>query len=182
MEYRPCIINENQKALFLDFAFYGTKRCITAVVQYEDGTVHCVNPQNLRFTDNKFNQIVNGKAKKATPKAKNTDYQKVIDLYNEMCGEKLPKVKNLTEARKKAIAKAADLINNDFMSLFERVNSSSFLTKEWKNCSFDWILKQSNLIKILEGNYDTQASTEESQSQEVSYGDLDEYEKYSMFD
>ncbi len=182
MEYRPCIINENQKALFLDFAFYGTKRSITAVVQYEDGTVHCVNPQNLRFTDNKFNQIVNGKIKKATPKIKSTDYQKVIDLYNEMCGEKLPKVKNLTEARKKAIAKAADLINGDFKSLFKRVSSSVFLTKEWKNCSFDWILKQSNLIKILEGNYDTQEVTEESQSQETSYGDLDEYENYSMFD
>jgi len=41
--------------------------------------------------------------------------------------------------------------------LFSKVESSDFLTGRdgrWANCGFDWILKESNYIKILEGNYD----------------------------
>ncbi|MNP53901.1 hypothetical protein D3C76_1484160 [compost metagenome] len=36
------------------------------------------------------------------------------------------------------------------------VEASDFLTGrdgKWGNCGFDWIIKESNYIKILEGNY-----------------------------
>jgi hypothetical protein len=40
---------------------------------------------------------------------------------------------------------------------FEHINQSDFLTGRngsWGACCFDWIMKQENFVKILEGNYD----------------------------
>ena len=43
----------------------------------------------------------------------------------------------------------------DFRKLFENAESSSFLKGTgggWK-ASFDWLIKEDNLLKVLEGNY-----------------------------
>lgn len=44
-----------------------------------------------------------------------------------------------------------------FSNLFSYIEESDFLTGRngcWMNCGFDWIFKQANFIKILEGNYE----------------------------
>lgn len=85
------------------------------------------------------------------------DYQSIMDSFNQICTSQ-PKIKVITEPRRKAIKRASKTVeaNGGFESLFQRVERSDFLSgrvKKWI-CGFDWILKPANLTKILEGNYD----------------------------
>lgn len=83
----------------------------------------------------------------------------VIQEYNRIC-KSLPAVKSKTDKRMKAIK--ARLKENGksldfFVGYFHRVEASDFLTnrsgKGWK-ANFDWLINQSNMAKVLEGNYD----------------------------
>ena len=85
------------------------------------------------------------------------DYKSVIDLFHRVCVS-LPKVKKLTDSRKRSIRKAAkelEELDSSFESLFGCVEQSDFLTgrKGGKGFGFDWILTPKNLVKIIEGNY-----------------------------
>ena len=81
--------------------------------------------------------------------------QLVADLWNDTTTN-LPKIKKLTDTRKKVIkARSNDLA--EFESVFKKVEASDFLSGRngsWLNCSFDWVLKQANWVKVIEGNYD----------------------------
>ena len=92
------------------------------------------------------------------PKGARIDYAGVVELFNRTCPS-LPKVRDLTDARKKAIAARMKEHNtmDDFREVFAAVERSSFLTGRsgsWHGCGFDWILRPSNWQKIKEGNYD----------------------------
>lgn len=92
------------------------------------------------------------------PTALSIEYQKIVDLFNSVCVS-LPKVKSLTDQRRKAIKTIHAFIDGSggFQSFFERVEASDFLTgrsdNKWSAC-FDWIFKRANATKIIEGNYD----------------------------
>ena len=93
----------------------------------------------------------------------NTDYQKIVDLYHEHCPS-LPKVVKLTEARKKSIrARLKTYTENDLAIAFDKAEESDFLKKgsgTWNGASFDWILNERNIVKILEGNYDNRSRSD----------------------
>ena len=85
------------------------------------------------------------------------NYQAVVDDYNATC-KSLPSCKKLSEARRKAIAARLKAYTaEELHKVFEKTQASSFLTgqnnRNWI-ASFDWILKDSNIAKILDGNYD----------------------------
>ena len=86
---------------------------------------------------------------------KNISCQLVADSWNKITGN-LPKIKKLTETRKKTIrARSNDLA--EFEDVFKKVEASDFLSGrngQWLGCGFDWVLKQANWTKIIEGNYD----------------------------
>lgn len=81
----------------------------------------------------------------------------VIKLFNAICVD-LPSASELTNVRKKNIFIVHELLNGDFVSFFERVQASDFLTgrsgKKEIPCTFDWVINRDNAVKILEGNYD----------------------------
>ena len=84
------------------------------------------------------------------------DYQQIVDLYNSICVS-FPSVKSLSEARKKAIkARLNTYTIEDFKQCFENAESSSFLKggndRNW-SANFDWLIKDSNMAKVLDGNY-----------------------------
>ena len=84
----------------------------------------------------------------------------------------LPAVREISEARQKAIAWAKKTRGEiSFDELFRRVEASDFLTGRasgWRGCGFDWVLKKANLLKILEGNYDNKkAAVKEEASFEL---------------
>ena len=86
-----------------------------------------------------------------------TPYQQIADLYNDTCVS-FPRLKTLSDARKKAIkARLSTYTVEDFKETFRKVEASDFLkgknNRDW-SATFDWIIKDSNMAKILDGNYD----------------------------
>lgn len=85
-------------------------------------------------------------------------YQEITDLYNRICTE-LPACVKLSESRKKEIRArlASGYTVEDFKTLFQKTKESSFLTggnnRNWI-AGFDWLIRDGNMAKVLEGNYD----------------------------
>lgn len=106
-------------------------------------------------------------------------YEEITDLYNQICTE-LPSCINLSESRKKAIRArlASGYTVDDFKTLFQKTKDSSFLTggnnRNWI-ANFDWLIKDNNMAKVLEGNYDNRESRQEKPN-DYSF-DLEEYER-----
>lgn len=85
-------------------------------------------------------------------------YQKIKDLYNSIC-KSFSQVITISATRKKAIAARWKEYDGDiaiFETLFTMAEDSSFLkggnNRRWK-ATFDWLMKSSNMTKVLEGNY-----------------------------
>lgn len=84
-------------------------------------------------------------------------YAEVARLYNEIC-QSYPRLTKLSEARKKAIAarQNSGYTLADFRRLFELAEASRFLKggnpRNWQ-ATFDWLLKDANMAKVLDGNY-----------------------------
>ncbi len=82
--------------------------------------------------------------------------QSVVDSYHEICVS-LPRVRVVTDKRKSAIkARLKKYSVEQIREAFEKAEQSDFLTGKVKEftASFDWILNETNLVKIIEGNYD----------------------------
>lgn len=86
--------------------------------------------------------------------------QEILELFNSICTD-LPKTQSLGKTRESHVkARSKELKTKEgWRAFFERVQTSNWLcgrdpkSNGW-HASFDWILKESNFIKILEGNYD----------------------------
>ena len=99
---------------------------------------------------------------KESDRDKRVNYQRIADMYNEICIS-FPRLKSLSESRKKAIkARLNTYSEEDFKTLFEKAESSDFLkgknNRNW-TATFDWLIKDANFAKVLEGNYDGKEST-----------------------
>lgn len=94
------------------------------------------------------------------------DYNGIVNAYNSTCPS-LPSVKSLSDARKKAIkARLNSYTIEDIHEAFRKAEASDFLkgknNSNWQ-ANFDWILKDANMAKILDGNYDNHDKKEESE-------------------
>lgn len=85
-----------------------------------------------------------------------TDYIGIKDAYNTLCPS-LPAIKTLSDARKRSIkARLNTYTVDDLHEAFRLAEESDFLKgkndRNW-TANFDWIIKDANLAKILDGNY-----------------------------
>lgn len=83
--------------------------------------------------------------------------QQIVDLYHSICVS-YPSVKTLSEARKKAIRARLKVYSlEDFRKMFEKAEGSAFLkganNRNW-SANFDWMIKDANMAKVIDGNYD----------------------------
>lgn len=157
-----------------------------------EDTDYCFNADEIECWVNE-SEIIN-QIKSVSDRQNAFNYQSVVTLFNSICVS-LPKIQKLTEARKKRIKAVAmqfekDNYKNTFSELFKRIENSDFLTGRsgvWTGCNFDWILKPSNLIKIIEGNYDNKTAKPEKQlrqarmAEKPSY-DIEELKKRNFLD
>lgn len=112
-----------------------------------------------------------------------TDYQEIIQAYNETCVS-YPHLKLLSDSRKKALkARLKQYTIDDFKLLFEKAEASNFLkganSRNW-NATFDWLIKDSNMAKVLDGNYDNKPDATKTNSFTnfpQNHFDMDELEK-----
>ena len=94
---------------------------------------------------------------------KSIDYQAIVNAYNETCVS-LPAIRSLSEARKKAVRARLNsgYTHEDFITLFKKAQESDFLKgkndRNW-NADFDWLIKDANMAKVLEGKYDNKVKT-----------------------
>lgn len=89
------------------------------------------------------------------------DYQQIADMYNNTCVS-FPRLSKLSESRKRAIkARLQTYSVEDFQKMFEMAEGSSFLkganNRNW-SATFDWMVKDTNMAKILDGNYQDRQS------------------------
>lgn len=102
--------------------------------------------------------------KPPAPPRSSIPYESIRNLFNGTCPS-LSKCKTMSEARKKAVKAryASGYTLEDFKVLFEKAEASSFLkgknTRNWV-ASFDWLIKDANMAKVLDGNYDDQKGGE----------------------
>lgn len=95
-------------------------------------------------------------------------YKEITDLYNQICTD-LPACVKLSESRKKAIRAriSSGYTVEDFKTLFQKTKDSSFLTggnnRNWI-ASFDWLIKDGNMAKVLDGNYDDRSQEQKATS------------------
>ena len=111
-----------------------------------------------RSSDEQETTIKNIKKEKNTHKL--CPYESIVGLFNTMLPE-LTHVDLITDERKKTI-KARWMTSDKTQSIdwwkefFSLVGRSDFLMGRVKDdfrAAFDWIIKKSNFVKIIEGNY-----------------------------
>ncbi len=84
------------------------------------------------------------------------DYQQIADMYNATCVS-FPRLTRLSEKRKRAIkARLRKYSIDDIKKVFELTEESDFLkgenSRNW-SATFDWMMNDANMAKILDGNY-----------------------------
>ena len=89
------------------------------------------------------------------------DYQLIADMYNNTCLS-FPRLTVLSEKRKQSIkARLNTYTIEQFKEVFEKAEASDFLkganNSDWQ-ANFDWMLKDANFAKILDGNYDNKVT------------------------
>ena len=92
-----------------------------------------------------------------------TNCKQIVDLFHSICVS-YPSVRTLSEARRKAIkARLKAYSLDDFKILFEKAEASSFLKgsneRNW-SATFDWLIKDSNMAKVIDGNYDDKGKSQ----------------------
>ena len=101
-------------------------------------------------------------------------YEQIKNLYNETC-KSLSKCTAMSEARKKCIKArlSSGYTVDHFKILFEKAEASSFMkganSRNWR-ATFDWLIKDSNMAKVLDGNYDDHAAVPVQSRQRGSSG------------
>lgn len=128
--------------------------------QSTDEITKCQQSANKQ-TNNQSTTNKNDKNIKNDKNDKNNNiipYQKIVDLYHEIC-TRLPRVLKITDNRKKSIGarfKAYDYKLEVFEELFDKANDSDFLcgmnSNKWK-ANFDWLMNEQNMTKVLEDKY-----------------------------
>ena len=109
-----------------------------------------------------FGDSENGQPDEKIPvEREQTNYKAVVDSYNSLC-KSFPKVTKLSERRRKAIrARLKEYSFAELEKAFALAEESEFLkganNRNWM-ASFDWIISDSNLPKVLEGKYANRAS------------------------
>lgn len=101
------------------------------------------------------------------------NYQEIINLYNEVCTS-FPKVMSISDKRRQAIkARLNKYSREDFKRLFEKAEESDFLkgsnSRNWQ-ANFDWLIKDANMAKVLDGNYENREVIREK-AQELDYSE-----------
>lgn len=110
-----------------------------------------------------------------TPAAPQDNCMLIFELYNRIC-RSYPRITQYSEARKKAVKASLKKYNlKDFERLFKKAESSDFLKGKIKcdwRATFDWLIKDTNMAKVLDGNYDNRSKNLPEQEHSYNLEDL----------
>jgi hypothetical protein len=142
-----------------------TSRYINQSKKSLDG-YETVTPETETETENREEKILTPLSVKPDEDHRKYDSVPYVDLvgaYHKLCPS-LPKVREMTDKRRKALKigwKKYEKHEGGFPAvldtLFKKAEQSDFLTGRsdgWGGAGFDWLLKEANMVKVIEGNYD----------------------------
>lgn len=162
-------IVKNEKIINgVKFCEYYTTKLNEVLNKVEQGIKQSLTPpikQSLNNNIDLDNSINNNNDNKVP-------YEKIKDLFHEICIS-YPKVIKLSDSRKKTIKARYIEYGNDieiFKTLFKKAEESNFLKGKNDNnwsANFDWLINSSNMIKILEGNYDNKEGNKQPIRKEI---------------
>lgn len=94
-------------------------------------------------------------------------YVQIVDLFHALCPS-YPAIRSLSDARKKALSARLNQYSvDDFENLFKKAEASDFLkganNRNWQ-ANFDWLIKEANMAKVLDGNYDNKKKNNSQKS------------------
>ena len=111
---------------------------------------------NQQLTTSKNIKNIRTKEDKTSKAPEDLYPSNFMEAWNSICID-LPKVKTMTDARRKKIhARLEDFSESDIIEAMMKIQESDFLSGReggWK-ANFDWLfLNSTNMAKVLEGNY-----------------------------
>lgn len=103
------------------------------------------------------------KADKSAPSP--SQIAEIVDLYHKICTS-YSKVTVVSDTRKRALKTLMKKFSvEQIKTVFETAEKSDFLkginNRNWK-ANFDWFIKESNFVKVLDGNYNNQQKKDNS--------------------
>ena len=115
----------------------------------------------------------------------NNSISEIIELYNKKCPS-LPKALKITDKRERLIkARLKEYSKEELERAFIIVENSDFLSGRsgvWRT-NLEWILNPNNIVKILEGNYSSDAKQNNPSVEKVITEDRDqEKELWRIFE
>lgn len=128
---------------------------VTGYRQSSDSQVTTIE-EGKKGRREEYNKSPKGDYESRTP---DSIYATIRELYNSVCGS-YPRLVKMSDARKKAINARlkTGYTLDDFKILFEKAEASDFLKgankRNW-SATFDWLISDSNMAKVLDGNYDS---------------------------
>ena len=111
-------------------------------------------------------------------------YEDVRRMFGEICVS-YPQCRKLSESRKKAIRGrfSSGYTLDDFRTLFEKAEASAFLkggnSRNWQ-ATFDWLLADANMAKVLDGNYDDKGAAPARPKTNPAIGTPGNYEREAV--
>ena len=127
---------------------------------------HNTNKHNIKKHTKK--KLVKTSSQKTRPSKSNAiskeSLKEIQSIYNEITVDKLPKAIGSSLSRQIAVgSRIASFGRENVLEVIKTASTSQFLTgnnpRNW-NANFDWIFKEANFIKILEGNYSNKKNEE----------------------
>jgi len=130
-----------------------------------------ITTDNNDNNDNKEEIYVDQEQKPAKPNGKHNNkilFEQITEIYNELLGGTLPRVADMSEPRQRALkARCSKKIGTRdtgspefWRGYFGYVaDKCPFLVGENKDgwtANFDWLIKEANFLKVIEGSYERQ--------------------------
>ena len=129
--------------------------------QEETKALQCNNGVTECNTEREIEKRREEKEIEKSKRESRVDYELIARMYNDTCVS-FPRITTLSDARKKAIkARLNKYTIDDIQRLFDMAEASDFLkgnnARNW-SANFDWLMKDANIAKVLDGNYNNKAS------------------------
>ena len=127
-----------------------------AVDGQSDGSRGATIEEGKKERKEEYNKSPKGDYESGTPES--SVFITIRELYNSVCGS-YPRLVKMSDARKRAISARlkTGYTLDDFRLLFEKAEASDFLKgankRNW-SATFDWLISDTNMAKVLDGNYD----------------------------
>ncbi len=161
--YRPTVYIDEKKALIEEKNGLYTK-CIQVVSKMDTQVRIDKDRDSIELGEDRT-------VEDCTASLTENTYTTVINLFHKICVS-FPKLTAITEERKKAIIALLNKYSlENIEEAFILAESSDFLkgaNGKW-NASFDWLMNESNFVKVLEGNYNNKIPNTPVQQKETEY-------------